>query len=184
MPAPSANSPHDAANAASHPDTDPEADWADPAADPEAIAQSIALRKLSTSARSRNELQSALASRRVPSDAADQVLDRLEEVGLIDDRRFARDWVESRQARRHLSRSALRHELQAKGVSREDIDLALEDVGRDEELGAARTLAGKKLGTMADLPREVQQRRIAGALARRGFSSDIVARVLADLIGG
>jgi hypothetical protein len=30
----------------------------------------------------------------------------------------------------------------------------------------------------------VQQRRVAGALARRGFSSDIVSRVLADLIGG
>jgi len=118
----------------------------------------------------------------VPNDAADRVLDGFEDVGLIDDWRFARDWVESRQARRHLSRSALRQELQAKGVARDHIDLALENVGRDKELRAARTLAGKKLRTMADLPREVQQRRIAGALARRGFGSDIVGRVLADLL--
>jgi regulatory protein len=117
-------------------------------------------------------------------EAASRVLDRLQLAGLIDDQRFARDWVESRQARRHLSRSALRHELQTKGVAREFIDLALEDVDREDELQAARALAGKKLGSLADLPRAVQQRRVAGALARRGFSSDIVSRVLADLIGG
>lgn len=136
------------------------------------------------SARSRSELESALARKRVPVDAAGRVLDRLENAGLIDDQRFARDWVESRQARRHLSRSALRHELQTRGVARELIDIALEDVDREDELRAARELAGKKLGGLANLPPEVQQRRVAGALARRGFSSDIVSRVLADLIGG
>ena len=135
------------------------------------------------SARSRSELESALARRRVPVDATSRVLDRLQQAGLIDDQRFARDWVESRQARRQLSRSALQHELQAKGVAREFIELALEGVGREEELRAARCLADKKLRSLADLPHEVQRRRVAGALARRGFSSDIVSRVLADLIG-
>ena len=120
----------------------------------------------------------------MPAEAADRVLDELEHAGLVDDQRFARDWVESRQARRHLSRSALRHELQTKGVAREFIDLALEDVDRDDELRAARALAGKKLGGLTNLPREVQQRRVVGALARRGFGSDIISRVLADLIGG
>jgi len=120
----------------------------------------------------------------VPVDAASRVLDRLQQAGLIDDQRFARDWVESRQARRQLSRSALQHELQAKGVAREFIDLALEGVDREDELRAARGFAGKKLRSVADLPSEVQRRRVAAALARRGFSSDIVSRVLADLIGG
>jgi regulatory protein len=143
----------------------------------------MALRNLSMSARSRSELESALARRRVPVDAASRVLDRLQQAGLIDDQRFARDWVESRQARRQLSRSALQHELQAKGVAREFIDLALEGVGREDELRAARCFADKKLRSLADLPREVQRRRVAAALARRGFSSDIVSRVLADLIG-
>ena len=60
--------------------------------------------------------------------------------------------MESRQARRQLSRSALQHELQTKGVAREFIDLALEDVGREDELQAARELADKKLRSLADLP--------------------------------
>jgi regulatory protein len=120
----------------------------------------------------------------VPTEAAEQVLDRLETVGLINDERLARDWVESRQARRHLSRSALRSELQAKGIDRDDIDAALEQVSRDDELRAARALAGKKLDAMAGLGHDVKRRRVAGALARRGFSSDVVSRVLADVLGG
>jgi regulatory protein len=148
------------------------------------VARTIALRKLAVSARSRSELQSALSSRKVPPDAARRVLDRLQEAGLIDDQQFAKDWVESRQARRHLSRSALRRELQTRGLASEEIDLALESVGREDELRAAHTLAAKKLRTMAAQPREVQRRRVAGALGRRGFNSDIVSRVLADFLGG
>ena len=120
----------------------------------------------------------------MPTEASEQVLDRLETVGLINDERLARDWVESRQARRHLSRSALRSELQAKGIDRDDIDAALEQVSRDDELRAARALAGKKLDAMAGLGHDVKRRRVAGALARRGFSSDVVSRVLADVLGG
>ena len=120
----------------------------------------------------------------MPPEAAQQVLDRLEVVGLVDDERLARDWVESRQARRHLSRSALRRELQAKGVDRDDIEAALEQVSRDDELRAARALAGKKLDAMAGLGHDLKRRRVAGALARRGFSSDVISRVLADVLGG
>ena len=120
----------------------------------------------------------------MPPEAAQQVLDRLEAVGLVDDERLARDWVESRQERRHLSRSALRRELQAKGVDRDDIEAALEQVSRDDELRAARSLAGRRLDAMAGLGHDVKRRRVAGALGRRGFSSDVISRVLADVIGG
>ena len=94
----------------------------DAEADPEAIARTIALRKLTAQARTRHELSVALRARNVPDDAATEVLDRLGEVGLVDDAAFAEDWVASRQQRRHLSRSALRQELQRKGVAREQID--------------------------------------------------------------
>jgi regulatory protein len=142
------------------------------------------LAKLSVQARSRQELEQALRSRRVPSEAAQRVLDRLQQAGLVDDEKLARNWVESRQARRHLSRSALRHELQVKGVGRDEIDAALDEVSRDDELRAARSLAGKRLESMAGVSHQAKQRRVAGVLARRGFSSDVIARVLADVLGG
>ena len=88
------------------------------------IARTIALRKLTAQARTRHELAVALRARNVPEDAAAEVLDRLGEVGLVDDAAFADEWVSSRQQRRHLSRSALRQELQRKGIAREQIDHA------------------------------------------------------------
>jgi SOS response regulatory protein OraA/RecX len=75
----------------------------------------------------------------VPPEAAQQVLDRLEAGGLGDDERLARDWVESRPARRHLSRSALRRGP-GQGADRDDIEAALEQVSRDDDsVGPARS---------------------------------------------
>ncbi len=154
----------------------------DPDADPESVAQAIVLRKLAAQARTRQELAKALAARQVPEDVAQSVLERFEAVGLVDDSAFARDWVQSRQQRRHLSKSALRRELQTKGVDRDDIDAAVAQVDGSDELTAAQALAEKKLRSVTGLPREVQYRRLAGALARRGFSGSITAAVLGPLL--
>jgi len=154
----------------------------DVGADPESVARTIVLRKLSAQARTRHELSKALASREVPEEVARAVLDRMEEVGLVDDAAFAHDWVESRQQRRHLSRSALRRELQTKGVDRELVEEAVSEVDGGDELQAARELAERKFRSMADLPREVQYRRLAGALARRGFGPGVTGPVLSEVL--
>jgi regulatory protein len=153
-----------------------------PDADPEAVARAIVLRKLAAQARTRAELSKALESKQVPAGAAAAVLDRMEAVGLVDDEEFARDWVESRQQRRHLSRAALRRELTAKGVDRDQIDVALEQVDADDELEAARSLAAKKARSMAALDSQVRYRRLAAMLGRRGFSSGVIARVTAEAL--
>ena len=153
-------------------------------ADPVGTARTIALRKLTASARTRHELDEALQKKNVPDEIATAVLDRLEDVGLIDDGAFAQSWVESRQQRRHLSRSALRRELQTKGVDREQVDAALASVDVEDELAAARALAAKKVASMHGLDRVVRERRLAGVLARRGFGSGIVSTVLGELRDG
>jgi regulatory protein len=159
-----------------------DADDAEADADPESVARTIVLRKLAAQARTRHELAKALASRDVPEDVAEQVLDRMEFVGLVDDAAFARDWVESRQQRRHLSKAALRRELQDKGVDRDQIDQAVAGVQSGDELDAAEALAVKKLRTMTGLDREVQYRRLAGVLARRGFGSGVTSTVLSRVL--
>ena len=142
------------------------------------------LRKLTGQARTRQELAKALADRDVPEEAADAVLDRMEEVGLVDDKTFAHDWVESRQSRRQLSRSAIKRELITKGVDRDHIDEALDQVGDEDEFDAARALAEKKARSMTSLEPQVRYRRLAGALARRGFSGQVTARVLDEVLSG
>lgn len=122
-----------------------------------------------------------LAKRHTDPDVARQVLDRLGEVGLVDDRSFAAAWVSARQGRKHLSRRALREELVRKGIAREVIDEALNEVDADDEFRAAYELAERKARSMTGLEPQVRWRRLAGALARRGFSAAIAARVLADL---
>lgn len=150
-------------------------------ADPESVARTIALRKLTAQARTRHELQQALQKKNVPGEVAASVLDRLEEVGLVDDGTFAQDWVASRQRRRYLSRSALRRELQGKGVDRVHVDAALATVDSADELAAARALVAKKAAASRGLEPVVRQRRLAGALARRGFGSGIIATVLDEV---
>lgn len=151
-------------------------------ADPAAVARTIVLRKLAAQARTRHELATALAARHVPEEVASEVLNRFQEVGLVDDAGFARDWVASRQQRRHLSASALRRELQTKGVDRDLVDAAVGQVASEDELAAAQALAEKKVRSMAGLPREVQYRRLAGVLARRGFSGGVTATVIGGLL--
>jgi regulatory protein len=161
------------------PDPPPDGDT-----DPYAVARSIALDRIATRDRTRHELAQALKARNVPAEVAEQVLDRLQEVGLVNDTAFAAAWVESRQQRRHLSRPALRRELQAKGVDRDTIDDALESVDFGNELAAARELARRRHAAIAGLPYPVRYRRLAGVLSRRGFGTAIVTQVLRETVGG
>ena len=152
-------------------------------ADVEAVARTIALHKLTARACTRHELDHALQAKKVPRAAIDAVLDRLEEVGLVDDASFAADWVVLRQQRRHLSRRVLRRELQAKGVERSEIDSALDHVDLDAERRSARELVERKRAAMNGLSREVQYRRLAGMLSRRGFDTATTTRVLTEVLG-
>ena len=151
-------------------------------ADAESVARTIALRRLTMRAHTRHELDKALQAKNVPQSVKEAVLDRMEEVGLVDDATFAVDWVASRQQRRHLSRRALKRELEVKGVERGDIDRALEYVDRDAEVASARELVERKRAAMSALPRDVQQRRLAGLLSRRAFDSAVITRVLSDVL--
>lgn len=144
----------------------------------EDTARLIALRLLESQPRTRVELERALARRGVPSDAARAVLDRLAEVGLIDDEAFAQAWVTSRHAGRGLGRRALAVELRRRGVDAETIGDAVSAVSADDEEIAAGALVSRRLRTMSGLPRETQRRRLVGMLARRGFSQSMALRVI------
>lgn len=133
-------------------------------------------------ARTRQELLTALERREVDPDLAGEVVDRFVEVGLVDDVQFARDWVRSRQSRRHLSRRALRQELAHKGIAEDTIAEALADVDDDDEYLAALDLARTKARTSRGLDRQVRWRRLGGVLGRRGFSGSVVTRVLKEVL--
>ncbi|MFD7733764.1 regulatory protein RecX [Kitasatospora phosalacinea] len=154
----------------------------EPEGDPAERARDVCLRLLTGAAKSRKQLADALRRKEIPEEVAEQVLDRLEEVGLIDDAAFAEAWVESRHAVRGLSRRALAQELRTKGVTGETAERALLQVDADGETEAARALAARKLRSTAGLERDVRIRRLVGVLARRGYAEGLAFRVVREAL--
>ncbi|WP_296601933.1 regulatory protein RecX [Nocardioides sp.] len=153
-----------------------------PEADAETVARKILLDQLTGQARSRKELSDKLAKRNVPEEIATRLLDRFEEVGLIDDGAFARLWVQSRGATggRALARRALAQELRRKGVADEVAREALDEIDAGDEEEAARALVRKKLRSLASVDDTVATRRLVGMLARKGYGSGLAFAVVRD----
>lgn len=153
-----------------------------PDADPESVARTIVLRQLTMAPRSRAQLAQKLADRGTPVDVADHVLDRMEQVGLVDDEAFAEGWVRSRHETRGLSRRALAHELRTKGIDDETARATLEQVDDDAEVATARQLVRRRLPSVRGLPQEKQLNRLVGMLARKGYGSGLAFRVVREVM--
>jgi regulatory protein len=153
-------------------------------ADAEEVARKILLDQLTGQARSRAELAEKLARRRVPEPVAERLLDRFEEVGLVDDAAFARAWVESRQPGKGLGRRALAQELRRKGIDEEVAKAALAEVEPEDEEAAARALVRRKLRALRRVDRVTATRRLVGMLARKGHGGDVAWRVVREELDG
>lgn len=172
-----------------------------------AVVLAAAVRFLEARPRSTSEVRRRLRSAGYSHGLIEGALDRLTELGFLDDAGFARAWLESRDRARPRGERALRAELGQKGVSREVTDAALED-RRDEaaaraaengehgddgdaaasvdEVAALRLLQRRagQLGRVPD-PR-VRRQRAYALLARNGFDPGVcsaVARRFADADG-
>ena len=148
----------------------------------ERLCRETALRLLSTRARSRHEIEENLRGKELPVEAITHVMDRFEEVGLIDDEAFAQAWVESRNRSKGYASARLAQELRRKGIAEEHIAAALEQLDGDELRAQAENLALKRLGHN-DLPpdrygpdrkeREKVMRRIVSHLQRKGYAPGV-----------
>jgi regulatory protein len=149
-----------------------------PAEDAQSVARKILLDQLTGQARSRKELADKLAKRNVPDDIATRLLDRFEEVGLVDDQAFARLWATSRQSSKGLARRALAQELRRKGVADEVAREALDELDPADEEAGARALVQRKLRSMSRLDDTTKARRLLGMLARKGYPSGLATAVV------
>ncbi|MHC6231376.1 regulatory protein RecX [Arthrobacter sp. MMS24-T111] len=151
------------------------------------MAKAIVYRQLTASPKSRLQLARKLAERNIPEHVAEEVLDKFQEVRLIDDAEFADMWVRSRSQSLKLARGALRRELSEKGIDAETAAAALEQVTDADEEAAARTLVERKLrpGTNLSDPAERDKavRRLASMLARKGYQPAQAFRIVNDVLG-
>jgi regulatory protein len=156
----------------------------DPEPDAREVARAIVLRQLTASAKSRKQLEDKLADRNVPEDVAREVLDRFEEVDLVDDAQFAEFYVRSRAGSRKLSRSAIRRELATRGVTGEIAESALEQRTDEDERADAAELVRRKLPAGAELTdraeRDKAVRRLVGMLGRKGYPPGLAFAVVKE----
>lgn len=152
--------------------------------DPHSIARKIVLRQLAMGPRTRRQLEDKLRDRGTDPQVAARVLDRMAEVGLVDDEAYVEMYVRSKQETKGLASSALRHELRTKGVADDVIDAALEEIDPEREKEQARELVARRIRTMRGLDREVQTRRLAGFLARKGYGSGVAYQVIREALDG
>jgi regulatory protein len=135
-----------------------------------------ALHLLSYRARSQEEIRQNLRKHEVPEAVIEETLRRLEEEGLADDGKFAREWVENRSTFRPRSRRVLTMELRRKGLAEEAIQSALADGSEDAHLAYQAGLQmARRLGGLA-WPEF--RRKLGDFLARRGFVYEDIAPVV------
>ncbi|KAB1929167.1 regulatory protein RecX [Micromonospora sp. ALFpr18c] len=152
-----------------------------PPRDESEVAREICLRQLAVRPRTRAELAGALAKRGISEQVSAEVLDRYDEVGIIDDAAFARAWVSSRHSGRGLARRALANELRRKGVDGEVATEALDELDEETEAETARALVERKLRTARGEPDAIF-RRLVGMLARKGYPPGVAIRAVKDAL--
>ncbi len=140
-----------------------------------------ALRLLSIRSRTRREIGTAIDRLGLEASIRDGILHELEETGLVDDRRFAREYVRSGIDSKQLGPHRLKFALGKLGVSASIIDATVEEAfssGTQEIL--ARALVRKRLGSR--VPDEKTVRRLSETLKRKGFDFEVVNQVIYELL--
>src|ERR1700753_3810591 len=153
----------------------------------EELARALCLRLLTARARTRAELAGQLAKRGYPDDVSTHVLDRLTDVGVLDDEDFAEQWVHARLANAGKGKRALAAELHTKGVDKDVITSVLGGINPAAERGRAEELVRKKLRreNLSDQAADARvTRRLVAMLARRGFSQSMAFDVVSVELTG
>lgn len=144
----------------------------DRAADEEGAFRA-AMRALEHRAHGERELGLKLERKGHTPEAVEAALQRLQLLGLLDDVAFVRQYVQARAAKGR-GPVRLRHDLATLGIARQVIEQALAELATSDEdpLDRARALAERRLKSLADMPRDVRQRRLVAFLSRRGYRAE------------
>jgi regulatory protein len=154
--------------------------------DPQVVLDAAA-RFLEARQRSVAEVRRRLRGAGYRPDLVEGAIERLVELGILDDEAFARAWVESRDRARPRGERAIREELRLKGIDRATIDAVLEErrSGEDAEpdRDAAERLLERNMRSLARVADPRQRRARAYALlARNGFDPDVCREVAAQVV--
>ncbi len=140
------------------------------------------LRLLRYRPRSCAEARARLARLGFSSSEIDAAIAQGEAAGLLDDRLFAKLWVEDRLAHHPISRRALIRELEDKGIAAETISQVMDDLyPPEDEARIALDLARTRMARYRNLDRTTRMRRTLNFLLRRGFGLSLAREVVREV---
>jgi regulatory protein len=140
-----------------------------------------AVAMLAARPRAARDLERTLARKGEPAEHVAAAVQRLVSLGILDDAQFARQFIRARIAGAGLSRRRLQSELWRRGVARDVIDSALAEVMEEDEVDEGAQIARvaeKKLRTLRSADPATARRRLYAFLARRGYESSAIRRVM------
>ena len=143
-----------------------------------AEARAYALKLLSYRSRSVKEMCEKLRNKGFHEDNIKSTIEYFLKIGLMNDEALASDLYRITTDYKSLGKSGIRTFLMKRGINKDLIDKTLTDHSSEIDERAAREFAVKRMDVLKKYPRDVIKRRLWGLLQRRGFSYDVIKRVV------
>lgn len=139
-------------------------------------AKEYVFRLLALRPRTEKEIIIKMKQKGFDQDVIAGVISLLTEYNYINDTDFVRVWVKNRCLLKPMGKRRLSQELYQKGVAKEIIAAELTRLSPEMEYGMARKIVDRKLARG-----KVEPRRLYSFLLRRGFSPDVINKILLEL---
>jgi regulatory protein len=150
--------------------------------DSPAEARAYALKLLSYRARSIREMTGKLRIKGFHEDHINSTTEYLLKIGLMNDESVASDLYRLTTEYKSLGKNGIRTFLMKRGINKNLIDKTLADHSSEIDEKTAMEFAVKRMEVLKKYPRDVIKRRLWGLLQRRGFSYDVIKRVVDSLL--
>ena len=122
--------------------------------------------------------------RKASEEMVNLIIKKLKEQRFLDDREFAKWWIEQRTLVKPMGKRLIKLELTKKGIDKELIDEIFNDTEKivHSELELARKLVQRKIEKFKNEDRQTVYRRLGGFLSRRGFNYDTIKKAIDEAL--
>lgn len=144
------------------------------------FAKEYCLYLIGQSARSRKQIVDKMRTKGYQTEIIEQAMVFLDEYELLNDKEYASNYINSRSNR--YGKNRLKYDLKSKGINDDILEEVLEEVDPTDEYEVALELGKQRMNSYRDDDRQKKYRKLGGYLQRRGFSMNIVKKVLSELL--
>jgi len=128
--------------------------------------------------RSVREVSSYLDKKDIPSVEKNEILEKLKNLGYLDDQRFIKNAIENYVAS-NKGKRYIRHKLMEKGLEKSLIDEELEKIEEEQETQRILMMLTKDMAKIHHLPINKQRQLLMQKYSREGFSISAIKKAIA-----